>query len=136
MPSPPSAPSADPARRVATALRRWVAALNARGDEAKVQEAFGAAGKVFAFTADGRRRGPALHGEALAHWLRSSPENTKFRLVTHSIAVARLGHRIVGTARYTRRSMGSTAGGTWHLTLSKDGTIARLEHRPDPLEMT
>lgn len=131
--------------RYESAIRRWVDALNGRGDRARVEAAVHSEIRVARF-GFGSRAGVLVQRiqgiSEVADWLGLTPEAVQFEIEGSvefeaeepSGSVDPEGvTRDVATARYLIRANGFANGGTWRFRLADDDRLLWLEHRPDDL---
>ena len=115
----------------AEALQRWLLALNTQGELAAVREAVEPDCELlrFGWGADAERVQERFVGtEAVASWLRRSPQGTVFQLEGEPSAAGERWEQ-----RYRVQIGEFQNQGRWLLSLGPEGRIARLEHRPQDL---
>ena len=116
-------------------IERWLAALNSGGALSLVEQACSAEICIRRFGYGERRGQPVeeIRGvEAVATWLALPAPGTVF----HREGVCEHIVREQGPwyqARYRVEVADFVGGGLWSFTLSDEGTLQTLEHRPDDL---
>lgn len=131
--------------RYESAIRRWVDALNGRGDRACVEAAVHPEIRVARF-GFGKRAGhlvQRLQGTSeVTDWLGLTPVEVQFDIEgsVEFEAEEPAGSvdpsgvtKEVASVRYQIRTDGFANGGTWRFRLADDDRLLWLEHRPDDL---
>jgi|GEM_PF-2959880 len=150
--------SSDPCRDIAngmrlsryeSAIRRWVVALNERGDCIRVEAAVHPEVRVarFGFGENARCLMQSIQGTSgVTEWFGTSPKEIQFEVAgpvefeevepsrsSGPDGVETTDEASIASVRYRVSAVGFSNGGTWRFTLANDDLINWLEHHPDDL---
>lgn len=131
--------------RYESAIRRWVNALDGRGDRVRVEAAVHPEVRVarFGFGASSGQLVQSIQGTSeVTDWVGLTPAAVQFDVVgSVGFEAEEPGEssgssgetNVVATVRYQVTTVGFAGGGTWRFRLADDDRILWLEHRPDDL---